>query len=88
MMQDAELHTIEFYAGNGNLTKCMRYAGYRTGSLDIKYPGSRDTSKVYSSNVMDITSPSGFWFLDLFFWLPGPFSGFNLHVGCGGEYAN
>lgn len=61
LQQDLQFDILEFFAGNGNLSKCMRYAGYATGSLDIIYSGTRNPNRVYRSNPMDMNSPSGFW---------------------------
>lgn len=64
-MQDWEFDMLEFFAGNANLSRCMKYAGYKTGRLDILYPGSRKRERSYKSNPMDMTSVSGFWLLGL-----------------------
>ncbi len=50
---------IEFFAGNGNLSRCMKLSGIQTGKLDILYPGSQKQRK-YKTNVMDVNSCSGF----------------------------
>lgn len=50
---------MEFYAGKGNLSRCMRASGIRTASLDLLYQVRG--SKNHKSNCMDILSPSGFW---------------------------
>ena len=52
---------IEFFAGRGNLSRCMRVSGRRTCSFDILYDATRPgRSKPYKSNAMDINSASGF----------------------------
>ena len=68
--QDFDFDMLEFYAGNGNLTACMRAAGYRTGSLDLKYKSS-NRDRTYKTNPMDILSTSGFWFLGGFVEING-----------------
>ena len=60
--QEYTLEMIEFFAGRGNLSRCMKLAGIPTASLDILYSGSR-RERSHKSNAMDINSPSGFWFL-------------------------
>ena len=51
----------EFFAGCGNLTRCMRASGRRTASFDILYSVKKDCrDKPYGSNSMDINSASGF----------------------------
>ena len=54
---------IEFYAGNGNVSKCFNASGIRCAALDILYPIAGSDS--HRSNPMDILSVSGFWFLGL-----------------------
>ena len=56
-----EFGAIEFYAGNGNVSKCFNASGIRCAALDILYP--IDGSDGHRSNPMDILSVSGFWFL-------------------------
>ena len=51
---------LEFYAGRGNLSRCMKLSGRRTGSLDLLYGKKVRFSKNNRSNPMDILSPSGF----------------------------
>lgn len=63
-IQDYEV--LEFFAGRGNLTRCMRASGRSTASFDILY-GDRFNSKKsrqkpYGSNCMDVNSASGFAF--------------------------
>lgn len=59
--QDYEFDALEFFAGRGNLTRCLKLSGLRTGSFDVKYKSSRKKrSKPYRSNCMDINSVSGF----------------------------
>lgn len=58
--QDTSLDMVEFFAGCGSLTRCMKLSGLTAASLDIKYQGSKQP-RIYSSNAMDMTSCSGFW---------------------------
>jgi hypothetical protein len=51
---------LEFYAGRGNLSRCMKLSGRRTRSLDLLYGKKVRFSKNNRSNPMDILSPSGF----------------------------
>ena len=55
-LQEYEL--FEFFAGNGNLSRCSRATGLKTASFDILYTGAQKAS--HGSNCMDINSPSGF----------------------------
>ena len=48
---------LEFFAGRGNLTTCMRACGWKTAALDILYNGGFPDC---NSNPMDINSRSGF----------------------------
>ena len=51
----------EFFAGRGNLSRCMKASGRKTASFDILYnAGKPDRKKPYGSNSMDFNSPSGF----------------------------
>ena len=51
-----------FFAGKGNLSKCMRLSGLSTLSLDVKYPAVPDGSnQKHEVNCMDMTTTSGFW---------------------------
>ena len=59
---------VEFYAGRGNLHRCMQLSGLCSACLDLKYKGSRK-KRTYSSNVMDMTSDSGFWLVGSTFGL-------------------
>ena len=47
---------VEFFAGRGNLTKCMKLSGIPTAALDIKYAPENNRK----SNAMDLNSVSGF----------------------------
>ena len=59
--QDVDFNFLEFYAGRGNLSKCMKLTGMTVASFDVKYKSSRkQREKPYTSNAMDILSPSGF----------------------------
>ena len=49
---------LEFFAGKGNLSKCMKSSGYTTASFDILYSGGRQ--EYHNTNFMDINSSSGF----------------------------
>lgn len=60
LAQEEVFDMLEYFAGHGNLTKCMRKAGFKTASYDLMYKGSRK-SRVYKSNPMDVCSTSGFW---------------------------
>ena len=53
-----EYQMIEFFAGKGHLSSCMRASGYSTASFDILYTDGRKAE--HGSNFMDINSPSGF----------------------------
>jgi len=59
-----EFDVLEFYAGNGNLSRYCRLAQLRTGSLDILY--EMQTGRKYGTNPMDMLSVSGFAFLGFF----------------------
>lgn len=52
---------LEFYAGQGNLTRQAKAAGYRAIRFDILDSKKEENRK---SNFMDLTSPSGFALLD------------------------
>lgn len=54
---------LEFYAGNGALTRYCKLSGLRAGALDIMY--QLQTGRSYGSNPMDILSASGFALLGL-----------------------
>ena len=58
--QETQFDMLEYFAGRGNLTRCMRLAGFKTASYDLNYKGSRKP-RVYKSNPMDITTAAGFW---------------------------
>ena len=49
---------LEFFAGNANLSRCMRASGFKVASFDILYEGGRKPE--HNTNFMDINSPSGF----------------------------
>ena len=51
---------VEFFAGKGNLTKCMRLAQIPTMSLDIKYNPETCRDRPHKSNAFDVNSVSGF----------------------------
>lgn len=56
---------LEFFAGCASLSMCMREAGIRTGSLDLKYvPRNGKFKDKHGSNPMDMNSPSGFALLN------------------------
>ena len=61
-----EFDYVEFYAGKGNLSRCMRASGIRTASLDLLYRVKG--SERHHSNCMDILSPAGFWNLGFKMW--------------------
>ena len=48
---------LEFFAGKGNLSKCMKSVGYKTASFDILYSEGRE--EYHNTNFMDINSSSG-----------------------------
>ena len=63
-----EFDVVEYFAGRGNLTKYMKLAGFRAGSLDILYATNGTTgqaSKKRKSNPMNLLSVSGFASLGL-----------------------
>ena len=49
---------LEFFAGKGNLSKCMKSMGYKTASFDILYSEGRE--EYHNTNFMDINSSSGY----------------------------
>lgn len=49
---------LEFFAGRGVLSQCMRSSGYTVASFDIIYSSGRQES--HGSNFMDLNSSSGF----------------------------
>ena len=51
---------VEFFAGKGNLTRCMRLSEIPTLSLDIKYNPETCRSPPHKSNAFDVNSVSGF----------------------------
>ncbi|CAL1145636.1 unnamed protein product [Cladocopium goreaui] len=55
-----EFETLEFFAGRGNLSRCMRLSGRKTCSFDILYKSGKGRSRPYGSNAMDINSTSGY----------------------------
>ena len=60
-----DIDYIEYFAGTGNLSKCMKAAKYKTTRLDLKYHDVPKNSK--RSNYMDLNSGSGFAFLWLYY---------------------
>ena len=51
----------EFFAGRGNLSRCMKASGMRTVSFDILYNAEKPgRNKSYGTNGMDFNSCSGF----------------------------
>ena len=62
VLKEVEYDCVEFFAGKGNLSKCMRLSGLSTLSLDVKYPAVPDGSnQKHEVNCMDMTTTSGFW---------------------------
>ena len=55
-----EYQMVEFFAGKGNLTRCMRLSEIPTMSLDIKYNPESCRSPPFKSNAFDVNSVSGF----------------------------
>ena len=53
---------LEFFAGRGNLSRCMRASGKKTCSFDVLYDASKEgrSKSSYKTNAMDILSASGF----------------------------
>jgi hypothetical protein len=58
-----EFSYIEYFAGMGNLTRCMKSAQYRSIRLDIK-DHSPETKK---NNYMDLASAAGMAFPEMYF---------------------
>ena len=52
---------VEVYAGQANVTFCMRKRGYRAAKLDLLYNDMTNSGR--RSNFMDLTSPAGFLYL-------------------------
>jgi hypothetical protein len=46
---------IEFFAGQANVTKCIRKSGQRAARLDVTYHQAKEGKH----NFMDILSPAG-----------------------------
>jgi len=67
-----EFDMLEYFAGCASLSMCMREAGKRTGSLDIKYkvePKNSQRKRKHRSNPMDMNDTSGFALLNWKLWL-------------------
>ena len=58
-----EFDALEFFAGQGNLTRYFRMCDLRTGSLDLLYKDRMKNKKKRKSNCYDLLSASGFAFL-------------------------
>ena len=52
-----EFEWLEYFAGLGNLTKCMKSARYKSARFDIL---DNLHQEPYNSNFMDMNSESGF----------------------------
>lgn len=52
-----EFTWIEYFAGRGNVTKCMKAALHRSARLDLK---DYKRHSVHNSNYMDMSHPSGY----------------------------
>ena len=52
----------EFFAGRGNLSRCMRLSGIPTASLDLLYPAvpRKSNPNRHTINAMDMNTPAGF----------------------------
>ena len=52
----------EFFAGRGNLSRCMRLSGVTTASLDLLYPAvpRKSSPNRHVLNAMDMNTPAGF----------------------------
>lgn len=58
--QEATFQWIEFFAGQAQATRMMKFAGMRTARLDLLYMEAKNNRP----NPMDLNSPPGMAFLD------------------------
>ena len=57
-----EFQMAEFFAGRGNLSRCMRLSGIPTASLDLLYPAvpRKSNPNRHTINAMDMNTRAGF----------------------------
>ena len=58
--QEATFQWVEFFTGQAQATRMMKFAGMRTARLDLLYM----EAKTNHPNPMDLNSPPGMAFLD------------------------